>query len=179
MRWIASESILDAEFFECVRKNLFIGSPLHLAGREGMSADNGRILAKNKRYVSCRKGAAIEIAEVAEHPNRSGREYAVAEVVFASCIQPDIPGQRVAILVEESHQSAVMVEMAMTDDESIDFLCIQSEIVEIGKERFRCIAVIEHHRARFTGLHRLQVQRQPKLAMERLGVVLRPRRGDQ
>src|SRR5580704_18002835 len=146
MRWIASESILDAEFLECVRKNLFIGSPLHLAGRKGMSADNSRILAKNKRYVSCRKGAAIEIAEVAEHYNRSGGEYAVAEVVFASCIECDIPGQRVAILVEKSQQSAVMVEMAMTDNESIYFLCIYFEIVEIGKERCRCIGVIEHHR---------------------------------
>src|SRR5580700_4774880 len=124
MRRVTSESILDAELLECVRKNLFVGSPLHLAGRKGMSADNSRVLAKNHRYVFCRESAAIEIAEVAEHPNRSGREYAVAEVVFASCTESDIPGQRVAILVEKSHQSAVVVEMAMTDDESIDFLCI-------------------------------------------------------
>src|SRR5580658_10249301 len=124
MRWVAAESILDADFVECVGKNLFVDLSLHLAGSEGMSAVNSRVLAKNHRYVFCCKSAPIEIAEVAEHPNRSGREYAVAEVVFASCIEPDVPGERVAILVEESHQSAVMVEMAMTDDESIDFLCI-------------------------------------------------------
>src|SRR5665213_4167640 len=124
MRCVTSESILDAEFLECVRQNLFVGSPLHLSGCKGMPADNSRVLAKNHRYVFCRKSAAIEVAEVAEHSNRSGREYAVAEVVFASCIEPDIPGQRVAILVQESHQAAVMIEMAMTDDESIDFLCI-------------------------------------------------------
>jgi hypothetical protein len=53
----------------------------------------------------------------------------VAEVVFASCIEPDVPGQRVAILVEESHQSAAVVEMAMTDDESINFLCISVIII--------------------------------------------------
>jgi hypothetical protein len=48
----------------------------------------------------------------------------VAEVVLASRIKLDVRGQRVAILVEESDQATVMVEMAVTDDESIDFFRI-------------------------------------------------------
>ena len=123
VRGIAAQSIRrHAELFERIGQDFFIGPTLDLAGRERVPADHGWSLAQHDSDLVRRQRAAVEIAEVTKRAGRSRGHDTMAEIVLASRVELDVGGQRVAILVEESDQAAVMVEMAVADDERVDFV---------------------------------------------------------
>ena len=80
----------------------------------------------------------------------------VAEIVLAAGVKLKIRGQHAAIFVEKRDQAAVMIEMAVADDQGVNLFRVYAQQLDIVQERVRRVSVIEHQRARFAGFHRLQ-----------------------
>ena len=86
-----------------------------------------------------------------------------------NCVELHVRRQRATVLVEESHQAADMIEMAMADDQSVDLLHVDAHDAHVGDKHVRRVAVIKHQGAGLVPALGFEPERQPPLGVNHIG----------
>ena len=119
MAVVAARALPRGVVDEAVRQHALDAVALDLAGREGVVRDHGRRLAQHRRHLVRVDLAALECAVLTQLPRRAAAE-AMAEIVLAAGIELQVGRQHAAILAQEADQAAVMIDMAVADDQRLD-----------------------------------------------------------
>lgn len=168
---VAAEPVLDAAFDEGIVQDALDRPALDLAGGEGVAGDDGRRLAQNRRDLLCDEVAPVELAEIGELALHRTRADAMAEIVLAAGIELEVGRERSAVPGEEAVQPAIMVVMAMADDQGIDLGRVDLEDADIVEERIGAVAEIEQDGARIRALLGFEEERQTPLVVQHLAII--------
>src|SRR5262245_30773169 len=109
-------------------------------------------LDQRRRLVQhCGQLVRLDLAPIAcpilpELPRRIRTAHAMAKVVLAACIELQVSRKYVAILIQKADQSAVVIDMAMTEDQGLNVARVHPQETNIVDDR-RGIAEVEKHRA--------------------------------
>jgi hypothetical protein len=107
--------------------------------------------------LTTKQVAAVEHAE--KRRVLAGRlDVAVAEIGFAAGEERDVGPHALAVLGEKADQAAVMVEMAMAQDEPVEFRRIDLEQIDVAGQHLRRETEIEEVAACLAALERFQME---------------------
>src|SRR5262245_21160565 len=90
-----------------------------LAGRKGVARDYGRRLAQHRRHL-VRVDLASNQRAILAQLSRRGPAEPMAEIVFTAGIQLEVGRKYAPVLAQEADQAAVMVDVAVADDQRLD-----------------------------------------------------------
>jgi hypothetical protein len=121
------------------------------------------MLAQYGRNLLGRQRAPVERAEVGQLAGCP--DEATAEVVLAARVELDVRRKHSAVLVEESHQTAVMIEMAMADNQSVDLPRVDAHEAHVVEEHVGGVAEIEQQGAGLVAALGFKPQRQAPLGV--------------
>ena len=91
----------------------------------------------------------------------------MAEIVFTSCKQPQVGAHPGAVRLQEPHQAADMIVMAMADDQRIDLTDIYLQQIEVVRVDIGCKAEVEQVVLDLLPPSRLQMQGEAPLTLQR------------
>jgi hypothetical protein len=109
----------------------------------------------NANVARCER-ASVEIAEIAELAGRARWYHAMAKIVFAARVKLDVCGQYATAFIQQSDQSAIMIKMAVANNQGIERLRLDADNFHIVEQRFRRVSIIEHKRSRLSAFQRIQ-----------------------
>ena len=119
---------------KAVGQDLLDAVALDFSGRESVAFDHGRGLAQHGLHLLCGDLLAVEDAELTVLPGRGAAD-TMTEIILAAGIELHVGGQHAAILVEKSDQAAVMIDMAVADDQRIDLRRIHIQKADVVDDR--------------------------------------------
>jgi len=114
---------------------------------KGMFGDNRRAFGKNDRHLVRDQLPAVQRAEFGQLAGCAA--ISLAEIVLTAGVEFDVGRQHVAIFLQKADQAAVMVEVTVANDHSVDLRGIGAGQLDVVEQRFRRIAEVEHDRALF------------------------------
>jgi hypothetical protein len=129
--------------------------------------DHGRVFAQDDRDLLSRQCAPVERAKVSQLARRS--DQAMAEIVLTAGVELHVRRQRAAILVEESHQAAEMIEMAVADNQGVNLLHVDAHDAHVVDEDVGRVTVIEHQGAGLVAALGFEPERQAPLGVNHIG----------
>ena len=176
-RDIAAQSVLYRVFDQRIGPYALEAATLDHAGGERMAADHSRIGTQHHFDFECGEFAPVEHPTFAELPRRGTGYFGLAEIVFAAGIQRKIGRQLVAVFLQITDQAAVMVEVAVTQDQTLHFRIVDAEDLHVVGERIGGVAIVEQQIARFTALARFEREREPPLVVQRFSEIGGPDAG--
>src|SRR5262245_31335065 len=92
-----------------------------------MALDHRRRLAQHRGHLVRLYLAPIQRPILAELPRRIPTANAMAKVVLAACIEFQVNWKYVAILIQKADQSSVVIDMAMTEDQSLNLAWVHPQ----------------------------------------------------
>src|SRR5690606_38102157 len=104
------------------------------AGGEAVAGDHRAALGDHDVDASLLEPGTVENAEAGALAARA-RDPALAEGVITADVQGQVLRHARAPLLEEFHQSAEVIGMAVTDDQGLDLVGLDAEDVQVVHER--------------------------------------------
>jgi hypothetical protein len=138
-----------------------------LAGRECLAADHNRRFTQHDLDILPGEIAPVEHAEIAELALRAGADIALAEIVLAAGVHGQIGRQVLAVLLEKTEQPAPMVEMTVAHDQRIDLGRIDLQELHVAVDGIGRPAEVEQEGLLLVAALRLDIKREPPLAVQR------------
>src|SRR6185312_7759970 len=153
----ATSAIILTGLDQRVRQHALEGAALNMPAGEGVAVEMRR-LAQNGLNLGIGEVTAVEHAEEDGLILTRRLHIAVAEIGLAAGEELEVGRHLSAVLGEEPDEPAVVVKMAVAQDESVELCRVDLEQLDVAVEHFRRVAEIEQVAPRLGPAHRFEME---------------------